>query len=198
MGQQLAVLVFHADLQGEPVDYSRDITKDYSTFKRSEKEATWAFKEIERLAKEGKMAVESGTIVVKEEGGKVSLRKTSEWTAKSGARRGAFWGLLVGLIFAGPVLGLLGGLGLGALLGGKKHQPIDRDFMKELAESMKPNEAALFLLIEEDDTATLEQLRSFDATLYTTVLTDDAKEAINKATKDETVMAALEIESEES
>ena len=196
MGQQLAVLVFHADLRGDPIDHSGDITKDYSTFKQSEKQATWAFKEIERLVKEGKMNVESGTVVVKEEGGKVSLRKTSEWTAKSGARRGAFWGLLVGLIFAGPLLGLLGGLGLGALLGGKKHQPIDRDFMKQLGESMKQNEAALFLLIEEGDAATLEQLQSFDATLYTTVLTDDAKEAIEHASKDEEVMAALEVESE--
>ena len=196
MGHQLAVLVFKADLQGSPVDYSGDITKDYSTFKHSEQQATWAFKEIEKLVKEGKMTVESGTIVVKEEGGKVKLRKSSEWTAKSGARRGAFWGLLVGLIFAGPLLGLLGGLGLGALLGGKKHQPIDRDFMKELGESMKQNEAALFLLIEEGDAATLEQLRSFDATLYTTVLTDDAREAIEHATKNEEVMAALEVESE--
>ncbi len=196
MGHQLAVLVFHADLQSAPVDYSGDLTKGYSTFKQSEQQATWAFKEIDKLVKEGKMTVESGTIVVKEEGGKITLKKTSEWTAKSGARRGAFWGLLVGLIFAGPLLGLLGGLGLGALLGGKKHQPIDRDFMKELGESMKQNEAALFLLIEEGDDATLEQLRSFDATLYTTVLTDDAREAIEHGTKNEEVMAALEIESE--
>ena len=65
MGQQLAVLVFHADLEGEPVDYDQDITKDYSMFKRSEEQATWAFKEIEKLVKEGKMTVESGTIVVK-------------------------------------------------------------------------------------------------------------------------------------
>ena len=196
MGQQLAVLVFHADMKGDPIDSSGDITKDYSTFKRSEQQATWAFKEIEKLVKEGKMNVESGTVVVKEEGGKVKLRKTSEWTAKSGARRGAFWGLLVGLIFAGPLLGLLGGLGLGALLGGRKHQPIDQEFMKKLAESMKQNEAALFLLIEEGDAATLEQLNSFDATLYTTVLTDDAKEAIEHAAKDDEVMAALDIESE--
>mgnify|MGYP001822334412 FL=1 len=185
MGNQLAVLVFHADSDSELIDYD--------TFKHSEKEAEWAFKKIESLVKEGKMAVESGTIVVKREGGKVSLKKTSEWTAKSGGRRGAFWGLLVGLIFGGPILGLLGGLGVGRLLGGKKHQPIDREFMKELGKSMKPNDAALILLIEEGDAATLEQLLSFDATLYTTVLTEDAKEAIDNAAKDEEVLAALEI-----
>ena len=190
MSQQLAVLVFHAEGEDQLIDIS--------TYTHSENLARWAYDAIEKLVKEDKVAVESATIVVKEEGGKVRIRKTSEWSAKSGAGWGAFWGLLVGLIFAGPILGLLGGLGLGTLLGGKKHQPIDRDFMKRLAESMKPNEAALFMLIQEGDAATLEQLRSFDAALYTTVLTDDVHEAIDHATKNEEVMAALEIESNES
>ena len=118
----------------------------------------------------------------------------SEWTAKSGA----FWGLLVGLIFAGPLLGLLGGLGLGALIGGKKSQPIDRDFVKSLSEALKPNEAALFLLIKEGDAATLEQLRSYDTPLFTTVLTDDVEEAINNAVEHEEVVAAMEFEADES
>lgn len=56
-----------------------------------------------------------------------------------------------------------------------------------------------FVFAEElDDTATLEQLLSFDATLCTTVLTEDAKEAIDNAAKDEEVLAALETESEQS
>jgi uncharacterized membrane protein len=195
MGQQLAVLVFHDDKEDDFIDEGKDITKAYSTFEHSEKQATWVFEDIEKLVKEGKMNVESATIVVKEEGGKVKLKKTSEWTSKKGAGRGAFWGLLVGLIFGGPVLGLLGGLGLGALFGGKKQQPIDREFMKQLGESMKQNEAALFMLIEEDDKDTLEWLNSVDATLYTTVLTDDTKEAIDHAAKDKEVLAALDDDS---
>jgi hypothetical protein len=62
-------------LRGDPIDYGKDITTAWSTFKYSEQQATWAFKEIERQVKEGRMTVESGTIVVKEEGGKVSFRK---------------------------------------------------------------------------------------------------------------------------
>ena len=184
---QLAVLVFHEDAENKPL-----------AFKTSEDRAKLAYEEIQRLAKDDKMAVESGTIVIKDEFGRVKIRKTSEWSVKKGAGRGAFWGLLVGLIFAGPLLGLLGGLGLGALLGGRKHQPIDRDFMKGLSEGMKPNEAALFLLVQESNAATLEELQSFDATFYTTVLTDDVKEAIDNAAKHEEVLAAVEIESDES
>jgi uncharacterized membrane protein len=106
--------------------------------------------------------------------------------------------LLVGLIFAGPLLGLLGGLGLGALMGGMKQQPMDRDFMRSLSEALKPNEAALFLLLKEGDTASLEQLGSYDATLFTTVLTDDVEEAINNAVEHKEVLAAMEIEADES
>jgi uncharacterized membrane protein len=191
---QIAVLVFEAEglskaFYASQIQDKPDISQD---------RAKVAYEEIERLVKDGKMAVESGTIVVKDNLGKVKIVKTSEWTAKSGAGWGAFWGLLVGLIFAGPLLGLLGGLGLGALIGGKKHQPIDRDFMKSLSEALKPNEAALFLLIKEGDAATLEQLGSYDATLFTTVLTDDVEEAINNAVEQEEVRAAMEFEADES
>jgi uncharacterized membrane protein len=164
----------------------------------SEHHARMAYEEIEELAKDGRLAVQSETIVIKDNAGKVKIRKTSESSSKSGARWGSFWGLLVGIIFAGPLLGLLGGLGLGALLGGKKHQPIDRDFMKSLSEGLKLNEAALFLLIDEGDAATLEHLKSYDATLYTTILTDDVREAIDNATRQDEVMAALEVEEDQS
>lgn len=187
---QLAVLVFKSGGLADAL-YASQVVNEADI---SEHHARMAFEEIEGLAKDGKLAVQSETIVIKDNTGKVRIRKTSEWSAKSGARWGSFWGLLIGIIFAGPLLGLLGGLGLGALLGGKKTQPIDRDFMKNLSEGLKPNEAALFLLIDEGDAATLAHLKSYDATLYTTILTDDVREAIDNATKQDEVMAALEVD----
>jgi hypothetical protein len=38
MGQQLAVLVFHAEMKGDPIDSSGDLTKSYDTFKHSEQQ----------------------------------------------------------------------------------------------------------------------------------------------------------------
>jgi uncharacterized membrane protein len=187
---QLAVLIFESGGLAKTL-YASQVVDEADV---SEHHARMAYEEIEGLVKDGKLAVQSQTIVIKDNAGKVKIRKTSEGSAKSGARWGSFWGLLVGIIFAGPLLGLLGGLGLGALLGGKKHQPIDRDFMKSLSEGLKLNEAALFLLIDEGDAATLEHLRSYDARFYTTVLTDDVHEAIDNAVKQEEVMAALEVE----
>ena len=191
---QLAVLVFKSEGLASTF-YASQIVNEADI---SEDHARMAYEEIEELVKDDRLAVQSETIVIKDNAGKVKIRKTSESSSKSGARWGSFWGLLVGIIFAGPLLGLLGGLGLGALLGGKKHQPIDRDFMKSLSESLKPNQAALFLLIDEGDAATLEHLKSYDATLYTTILTDDVREAIDNATKQDEVMAALEVDEDQS
>ena len=191
---QLAVLVFKSEGLASTF-YASQVVDEADI---SEHHARMAYEEIEELVKDGRLAVQSETIVIKDNAGKVKIRKTSESSSKSGARWGSFWGLLVGIIFAGPLLGLLGGLGLGALLGGKKHQPIDRDFMKNLSAGLKPNQAALFLLIDEGDAATLEHLKSYDATLYTTILTDDVREAIDNATKQDEVMAALEVDEYQS
>ena len=191
---QLAVLVFKSEGLASTF-YASQVVDEADI---SEHHARMAYEEIEELVKDGRLAVQSETIVIKDNAGKVKIRKTSESSSKSGARWGSFWGLLVGIIFAGPILGLLGGLGLGALLGGKKHQPIDRDFMKNLSAGLKPNQAALFLLIDEGDAATLEHLKSYDATLYTTILTDDVREAIDNATKQDEVMAALEVDEDQS
>lgn len=175
---QIAVLVFEKGEPGAWAASSEDRAKD-------------AYKELEDLAKKGQVQIDSATIVVRNEEGRVRLRRTSEWTAGKGGRRGAFWGLVVGLILGGPVAGLLGGLGLGAILGGRKAGGIDRDFMKKLAGRLLPGNAALFMVIPADDEATVKQLEAYDAPLYTTPLTDDVEEAVEKATEHEEVLEAI-------
>ena len=56
----------------------------------SEDQAKQIYKELGELGKKGTVQIESGTIVVKNEEGKVKLRKTTEMTAGRGAGRGAF------------------------------------------------------------------------------------------------------------
>ena len=111
-----------------------------------------------------------------------------------GAGRGAFWCLLVGLILGGPIAGLLAGLGLGPILGGRKAGGIDRDFMKKLGESLIPGNATLFMLIPADDEPTIKQLESFSAALYTTPLTDNVEKAVNQSTEHEQVLAAIKFD----
>jgi uncharacterized membrane protein len=157
----------------------------------AEDQAKMAYKEIEKGVKDGKLQVESVTIVIKDENGNVKLRKTTEMTSGRGARRGAFWGLLVGLIFGGPIGGLLAGLGLGAILGGKGTKGIDRDFMKKISGRIFPESAALFMLIPEDDEDTMRFLEAYEGPLYTTPLTDDVEEALDQASVREDVVEAI-------
>jgi uncharacterized membrane protein len=175
---QIAVLVFEQPEAGMFSNTSEDLAK-------------MAYKELEEMVENEKVQIESATIVVKNDQGEVRLRRTSEWTAGKGAGRGAFWGLLIGLIFAGPVAGLLAGLGLGAIIGKRKAGGIDRDFMKQLGEGMRPGNSALFMLIPEEDKETLAQLEAYDATLHLTVLTDDVEEALDKAVEQEEVLEAI-------
>jgi uncharacterized membrane protein len=179
--EQIAVLVFE---QGEPSAWAES----------SEDRAKEAYRELEDLAKKELVQIESATIVVKNEEGRVKLRRTSEWTAGKGGRRGAFWGLVVGLILGGPVAGLLAGLGLGAILGGRKAGGIDRDFMKTLAKRLVPGNAALFMLIPADGEPTIKQLEAYNAPLYTTPFTDDVQQAVDKATEHEEVLEAIKFD----
>ena len=179
--EQIAVLVFE---KGDPGIWSE----------AGEDRAKSAYKELEDLVKKGEVQIESATIVVKSEQGRVKLRRTSERTSGKGAGRGAFWGLLVGLILGGPVAGLLAGLGLGAILGGRKAGGIDRDFMKDLGKSLIPGNAALFMLIPAEDEPTIKQLESFSAALYTTPLTDDVAKAAKQATEHQDVLAAIKFD----
>ena len=67
----------------------------------------------------------------------------------AGAMGGSFWGLLVGLIFANPLLGLAAGAGAGAASGALSDIGINDKFLKELAETLPQGSAALALLVRE-------------------------------------------------
>jgi uncharacterized membrane protein len=69
-------------------------------------------------------------------------------TTAVGAATGSFWGLLVGLLFMNPILGVAVGAASGALGGALTDFGIQDQFMKELASSVKPGDAVLFLLIK--------------------------------------------------
>jgi len=57
--------------------------------------------------------------------------------------------MLVGLIFLNPILGAVVGAGAGATAGALADVGIDDDFMKKLAEALKPGTSMLFVLIRK-------------------------------------------------
>ena len=100
-----------------------------------------------RMQKEYLIDLEDAVVAVRDEKGKVKLHQINNMTA-AGAVSGSFWGLLIGLIFMNPLLGLAAGAAGGALSGALTDIGIDDNFMKHLAAELKPGASVLFVLVK--------------------------------------------------
>jgi uncharacterized membrane protein len=99
------------------------------------------------LQKEYLIEIGDAAIAVMQEGGKVKLNQLLNTTAM-GAASGSFWGLLIGAIFLMPLAGAALGAASGALGGALTDYGVNDAFMKDLAGSLQPGNAALFVLVQ--------------------------------------------------
>ena len=90
--------------------------------------------------------LEDAVVAVKNAKGKVKLHQPVNLTAM-GALSGGFWGALIGMLFLVPAVGLAIGATAGAVSGALHDVGINDKFMKDLADTMKPNTSALFVLV---------------------------------------------------
>jgi len=91
-----------------------------------------------------------------------------------GALGGAFWGMLIGLLFWMPWMGLAIGAAAGALAGKFSDIGVDDQFIKEVGQTIEPGQAALFLLVDKATPDKLiPELEQFDATVLQTSLSDE-------------------------
>ncbi|MCB1825677.1 MAG: DUF1269 domain-containing protein [Candidatus Competibacteraceae bacterium] len=100
-----------------------------------------------QMQKEYLIDLEDAVVAVRDEKGKVKLHQIHDLTT-AGALSGGFWGLLIGLIFMNPLLGLAAGAASGALSGALADIGINDDFMKKLASELKPGTSVLFVLVK--------------------------------------------------
>jgi uncharacterized membrane protein len=101
-----------------------------------------------QMQKEHLIGLEDAAVAVRNKEGKVKIKQV-ESLAGMWALGGAFWGLLLGLIFFVPVFGLLVGAAAGALAGKYQDLGVDDKFIKEVGETLQPGTSALFLLVRE-------------------------------------------------
>jgi uncharacterized membrane protein len=80
-------------------------------------------------------------LVIRRQDGKVKVRQAHSLVG-AGTLGGAFWGMLIGLIFFMPWLGMAFGA-LGGAIG------VDDKFIKEVSSTIEPGHSALFLLVEK-------------------------------------------------
>ena len=106
---------------------------------------------LDKVASLQKMQIvtlEDAAVVVRKQDGKAKVKQANSLVG-AGALGGAFWGMLIGLLFFAPWLGLAIGAVSGAIGGKLSDVGIDDKFIKEVGETIEPGHSALFLLIAE-------------------------------------------------
>jgi uncharacterized membrane protein len=138
-------------------------------------------KRLFELQKEYIIKLGDAVIATKSTDGQIQLHQVVNTTA-SGAVSGSFWGLLIGVLFLNPILGAALGAAGGALGGALTDFGINDQFMEQLAESIHPGDAALFLLIREMTAdKVIEQIKDYGGVVLKTSLADAKERALRHA-----------------
>jgi uncharacterized membrane protein len=133
--------------------------------------------ELIGLQKQHLITLSDAAIVVRKQDGKAKVKQAVSLVGQ-GALGGAFWGMLIGLLFFAPWLGLAIGAAAGALGGSLADIGVDDKFIKEVGNTIEPGQSALFLLVEEwTEDKVMDSLAKYDATVLQTSLSkeDEAK-----------------------
>ncbi|TPE47943.1 DUF1269 domain-containing protein [Amaricoccus solimangrovi] len=148
----------------------------------SEAQAEEVRNRILELQKEYLIDIGDAVIAVKSESGHVKLNQLISTTA-AGAAGGSFWGLLIGVLFLNPLVGVAAGAGAGALAGALTDVGVNDRFMKDLAEQkIEPGQAVLFVLVKKvTGDKVLEALRGVGGTVLQTSLDHTREDALRKA-----------------
>ncbi|TMM32802.1 MAG: DUF1269 domain-containing protein [Actinobacteria bacterium] len=86
---------------------------------------------------------------------------------------GAFWGLLIGALWAVPVVGALAGAGLGALHKATENTGITKEQLETIRTEITEGTSGLFLVTEEGDLDRLgERFHGWNSKLIATNLTE--------------------------
>ena len=108
------------------------------------------------------ITLEDAAVVVRKQNGHAKVKQAHSLVG-SGALGGAFWGMLIGLLFLAPWLGLLAGAAGGALSGKLSDIGIDDSFIDEVSDAIEPGDSALFLLARDAQVERIEkELENFE------------------------------------
>lgn len=129
------------------------------------------------------VTIEDAAVAVKGEDGRVRIQQTLEGVMKTQAvTSGGLWGVLVGFLFGGPLLGALVGAGLSWLVGRRIDVGIANDFIKQVSEELQPGRSALLLLVKDTPVEVLaETLNMQGGRLYHTTFSPEAAAAFTQA-----------------
>lgn len=133
------------------------------------------------MQKQQIITLADAAIVIRDDKGKPKIKQLQSLVG-AGALGGAFWGMLIGLLFWAPWLGLAAGA-LGGALGGKFTDiGVDDNFIKEVGSQIEPGHSALFLLVvKSTPDKVLPELKSFNANVIQTSLSNEQEARLREA-----------------
>jgi uncharacterized membrane protein len=148
---------------------------------QSETGAKEALSELGRLKKRKVLDLADAATVVRRADGKVKVKQAVDLVG-AGAFGGAFWGMLIGLIFWMPWLGIAIGAITGAIAGRFTDIGIDDSFIKQVGSTIEPGHSALFLLTNRIiDARVLPALQKYHPTVLRTNLSAEDEEKLRAA-----------------
>ena len=133
---------------------------------------------LAKLQTENLIDMEEAVVVTREQNGDVKLNQAVNLSA-TGAARGGFWGMLIGMLLLTPLAGLAIGAGTGALSGKLADIGFNDQFMKDLGATLVAGTGALFVLVRRSTPdKVLERLKPFagKGRVLQTSLTKDKEE----------------------
>jgi uncharacterized membrane protein len=145
--------------------------------------------ELRELQREYLIDLEDAVLAIRRSDGKTRLKQSVNLTgvsAASGGLWGALWGTLVGLIFLNPLVGFaigtMVGAGTGALAGALTDYGIDDDFVRQLAQTLRPNTSAIFILVRKmQPEKVLSELARFRGHVLRTSLSPEQEAKLHNA-----------------
>lgn len=132
--------------------------------------------QMESFEEQGLITLEDAVVTSRGVGTNIEVKQAHK---KHSALKGSGVGLLAGILLGGPILGVAAGAGIGAIMGKAKDSGLDEGFVSGIAESLKPDSSALFLLIKEVKAEEFEgKLNEFGARVLTTSLPIEREKAL--------------------
>jgi uncharacterized membrane protein len=136
--------------------------------------------ELRRLEGEGVLGLDDAAVIEKDASGKVHIHDEVDRAVVIGALTGGLLGAFLSFLF--PIAGLVIGAGGGALVGKLTDMGVDKQFIQDVTEGLKPGSSALFVLVGSGNIeAALSAIRPYRGTLYQTTLPTELEAELRDA-----------------
>ena len=133
------------------------------------------------LQKQHLIKLADAAVAVRQRDGHLKIKQIADLTAE-GALGGAFWGLLAGILFWMPLLGMAVGTLMGAISGSLVDYGVNDEFIHEAAKAIEPGQSALFLLVIEATTdRVVEQIKPWGPRVLRTNLSREQEDKLRAA-----------------